>query len=668
MKRAAVLALAACGSTPHPAPAPADRVLSYTVVTVGRPSGSGEIRIGADGTRREHFTYNDRGRGPEITTTLRVDASGAIVAMHATGHAYLKAPVDESLVPREGVLEWTSSIDHGSAPIGSGLYVASDGPFDGAGLLANALAHAPGKRMHLLPAGEAWIEDDRTVEVDIAGSPHTLHQVAIAGLNFSPLLVWLDEHGEYFGEVSAWMSTIRAGAEAAIPALVKRDNAWRADRDAKLAEKSAHPPPEQGLAFVHANVFDSETKTVRHDATVVVVGDAITAIGDAKTPVPQGARVIDATGKTLLPGLWDMHTHIGPGDGAMDLAAGVTVVRDLGNDITDLMEREARFRGGLELGPRVVRAGLIDGPGPFAAPTGVLVETPEQALAAVRRYHDLAYVQIKIYSSVKPSLVPVIAQLAHQFGMRVSGHIPFGMNAADAVEAGYDEIQHANFLFLRFLAKPTDDTRTPLRFTLVAQKAASLDLDSPEVTAFLDLLVAHHTVLDPTLGAFDHEFVSDPGDLDPVLAPYADQLPASVVRSGRSGSLPAEKGQRAIYRASFEALGKLIKRAWDKKITIVAGTDGVAGLPLSRELELYVHFGIPAPEVLALATLGAARVMHLDKESGSIAPGKRADLVLVDGDPTQDIAQIRNTRVVVCRGVAYDPAELWQASGMRPRP
>jgi len=239
------------------------------------------------------------------------------------------------------------------------------------------------------------------------------------------------------------------------------------------------------------------------------------------------------------------------------------------------------------------------------------------------------------------------------------------MNAADAVEAGYDEIQHANFLFLRFLAKPTDDTRTPLRFTLVAQQGASLDLDGPEVTKFLDLLVAHHTVLDPTLATFEHEFVSDPGELDPILEAYEQRLPASVVRSGRSGSLPAEAGQRATYRASFEAMGKLVKHAWDRGITIVAGTDNIVGMTLLRELLLYRKLGIPAPDILALVTIGAARVMHLDKDRGSITPGKRADVILVDGDPTRYITKLFDTRLVVCRGVVYDPAELWKASGLR---
>jgi hypothetical protein len=341
-------------------------------------------------------------------------------------------------------------------------------------------------------------------------------------------------------------------------------------------------------------------------------------------------------------------------------------VRDLGNDINDLGARMKRFDEGTELGPRLLRAGLIDGPGKLAAPTGVLAATSDEALAAVKKYADLGYVQIKMYSSLDPKLVPIIAKAAHDRGLRVSGHIPNGMRASEAVEAGYDEIQHVNFLFLQFLVRDGDDTRTPLRFTRVAEGAAALDLDGKDVQAFLDLLVAHKTVLDPTLATFEGMFISDPGELDPGYVPWAGRLPAQVERGAHGGGLDAPGPKRATFRASYAKLLDLIARAWKRGVPIVAGTDASPSpLYLSRELELYVQAGIPANEVLALDTLGAARVMHVDEDRGSIAVGKQADLVLVDGDPTRDISTVRKADVVVCRGVVYDPPELFRASGMR---
>ena len=656
-----LLVLAGCGAAQHGNAGV--RELRYTIITVDRPSGAAELSI--DGSRwRDHFTFNDRGRGPDITAKSTLDEQGFPRTMHVTGHAYHKQPVDETLAASGA---WRSTSEHGEAAPGSGFYVSQQDGIANAAQLVRACLRAPGRRIRLLPAGEAWIEDDRVVPIAIGGATRQLREVAIAGLGFAPQLVWLDEHEDLFGTASAWTSIVPVGAEAAIPAMIAADNAWLAARDARLAAQLAQPPPAGGLAITHAAVFDPDAKALVPDRTVVIVGERITAVGGNDTAIPQGAKVIDAHGRTLLPGLWDMHVHLGAGDGLLYLASGITTVRDLGNDIADLGARVARYDTGTEIGPHVIRAGLIDGPGKLAAPTGVLVKSDDEARAAVTRYADLGYVQIKLYSSLEPRLVPVIAKATHDRGLRLSGHIPNGMRASDAVMAGYDEIQHANFLFLRFVAEPGDDTRGPLRFSRVAERAADLDLGGLEVTRFLDLLVARRTVLDPTLVAFHGLFTSEPGELDPVLVPYEDRLPAQVVRTRKAGGIAAPDGQRTQFRASYAAMLRLIKLAWDRGIPIVAGTDNLAGLSLSHELELYVAAGIPASEVLSLATIGAARVMGQDRATGSIAVGKRADLVLVDGDPTADIAALRRTDAVVCRGIVYDPAELFAAAGMRPR-
>jgi len=642
-----LFALAACGST---------QTLKYSIVTAGRPSGSGELRIEDSGERHAHYTFNDRGRGPDITSVARFDEHGALVYLRATGHAYEKQPVDEKLDVEGNELVWISTGEHGRAPLG-GFYV----PLNDQLAWFTPFVRALRSDVTLLPAGTAHIESDQTYTID---GVH-LHQVAIDGFGFAPFLTWFDDDGEMFAQVSSWFSTIRAGHEAMIDTLVAKDNAWLAARAAKLAQTLAHRPPAAGLAITHANVFDAEQKTIVKDQTVVIVGDKIVSIGG---DVPAGAQVIDAHGRTLMPGLWDMHVHLADGDGLLDLAFGVTTVRDMGNTIDELGARIARFDAGTELGPHVLRAGFVDGPGPLAAPVGILISNADEAKAAVARYADLGYPQLKIYSSIAPDLVPILADAAHARGMRVSGHIPNKMRASDAIAAGYDEIQHANFLMLQFLAGPDDDTRTPLRFTRVAEKGASLDLDSQPVQDFLDLLVAHHTVIDPTLSTFEGLFISDPGEIDPGLLPYIGRLPAQIERGTRGGGLDAPGDQRATFRKSYATMVELVMRAWKKGVTVVAGTDAGAGMYLSRELELYVAGGMPAPDALAIATIGSARVMKLDATTGSIAPGKLADVVLVDGDPTQDISIVRNPDVVICRGVVYDPRELLAAVGMKPHP
>src|SRR6266436_7870307 len=243
------------------------------------------------------------------------------------------------------------------------------------------------------------------------------------------------------------------------------------------------------------------------DQTVVIEGERIVQAGAAASiQPPKDAERIDGRGKTLLPGLFDMHVHAQPLDGLLNIASGVTSVRDMGNSIDDLQRLEKQWQSGAAIGPRVWKSGFIDGHGPFQAPTGLYADTAEEAQAAVNKYADLGYIQIKVYSSLKPELVPVIVKAAHARKLRVSGHVPNGMIASEFVTDGADEVQHINFIFLNFLAPFVKDTRTPERFTAVGANAAKLDLQSQPVSDFIQLLLQRHTTVDVTLVAFEGMF------------------------------------------------------------------------------------------------------------------------------------------------------------------
>ena len=300
------------------------------------------------------------------------------------------------------------------------------------------------------------------------------------------------------------------------------------------------------------------------------------------------------------------------------------------------------------------------------APTGIFVDTPEQALAAVNKYADLGYIQIKLYSSLKPALVPGIAQAAHARGLRVSGHVPNGMIASQFVQDGADEIQHINFIFLNFLSGQVKDTRTPERFTAVGANAAKLDLQSKEVNDFIALLQKHHTTVDVTLGAFEGMFTGRPGKISPDLAPVLDRLPAQVQRSAYTGGLPVTPQNDQLYKDSYAAMLKMTKRLYDAAIPILAGTDSTAGIMLHRELELEVRAGIPPAKSLQIATWNAARLLKQDKDLGSIAAGKRADLLLVNGNPVENISDIRRCQLVMKDGVVYKSADVYRAVGIAP--
>ncbi len=641
--------------------------IHYGLLFGGNRAGSAASRVEEDGTLAYTFEFNDRGRGPSTTSHYRLDAHGLPVFVETTGNDYLKSPVHETFTWKDGRASWKSSAEHGDRQVREpAFFLSLNGPPQELMLLAKALLAAPDHRLPLLPTGEARIEEVTSQPVQVAGHTQTVHLYSISGLGFTPAYLWLDDDRELFASVDGWSALFREGWVDVMPQLLNTQDATEKARYRDLAAKLAHHPQGGGLAIRHARLFDPETRTVQPDTTVIVSGNHIQAVGkDGEVTVPSGVEVIDAQGKTLLPGLWDMHVHLSEEQGLFNLACGVTTVRDMANDVDQLLDMRKRWDSGEGIGPRVLMAGFMDGPGPYAGPTKVLVSTEKEALDWVDRYAKLGYVQIKLYSSLDPKLVPPIAKRTHELGLRLSGHIPNGMNAEQAVREGYDEIQHVNFLELNFL-DPKIDTRTPARFIEVAKHAAELDLSSPRVRSFIALLKEHHTVSDPTLGAFEGMFIGEPGKVDPSLAEVVDRLPPQVQRSLYGGGLNPPDDQKQRYRDSFRAMENLVKTLHDAGITIVAGTDGQAGFNLHRELELYVDAGLPAPEVLRIATLGAARVMRRDQDLGSIAPGKLADMVLVDGDPMSRISDVRRVVLTVKDGTTYDPSAIWTTLGVKP--
>jgi imidazolonepropionase-like amidohydrolase len=507
-----------------------------------------------------------------------------------------------------------------------------------------------------LPAGEASIRRVGELNVSAAGKSQHITCYEISGLGFTPSPLWLDDRHELFASASSWSSVIADGWDSVVPQLLEAQDKWRDEAVSAAAARLTHTPAGGGIVITNARLFDPVTMTTTPGTTIVIRGNRIESVGIG-IAAPDGFERIDAQGRTVIPGLWDMHTHNSADDGMLDIANGVTSVRDMANDTDFLIDLRKKWDSGAAIGPRVIMAGIIDGPGKFAGPTKVLVDTEDQARAAVENYAKLGYEQIKLYSSVKPELVPVITASAHAHGLRVSGHIPAFMRAEEAVRAGYDEIQHTNFLFLNFWPDVAD-TRTPVRFTAVAERAAMLDLKSVPVQAFLDLLREKKTVIDPTVSIFEGMFTSRRGTMSPGYASIAERLPPQVRRGFLTGGLPVPEGMDQRYRDSFRNVLAMVKALYDNHIPIVAGTDAMAGFSLHRELELYVQAGIPPAEVLRIATLGAASVMKHDDVLGSLSPGKLADLDIIDGDPTVNISDVRRVVTVIKDGRVFDARRL----------
>jgi imidazolonepropionase-like amidohydrolase len=640
----------------------------YTVLMAGRPCGTQIVQKRAEGEWQVTFEVNDRGRGQHLTKRVTLDAAGVPTRIDTGGHDYLKNSVQERFSIDHQKAEWKSTAEKGTKTLSAAAFYVS---FDGApieyGWLARALLATPTKSLALLPDGEARIEQAETMTLPPAkGGPRTVTEYEITGLDFAPNPLWLDQDGGFFAAGSEWMMTIRADSEAAASLLLAAQARRTGERQRALARTLAHKP-KGALVLTHARLFDPETLQSTAGTTIVILGTRIAQVGpDGIVAIPPGAEVVDAAGKTVLPGLWDMHVHFDPdSDSLLHLAAGVTTVRDLANDMDRVLEMRRRIDGGTAIGPRVILAGILDGPGLYAGPTKVLVDSPEAVIQAIERYKTKGYEQIKVYSSIKPELVPTIIEHAHKRGMRVSGHVPAFMSAGQVVQLGFDELQHMNFLFLNFMTDSVKDTRGPARFMAIPEHISEVDLRSDRVQRFIGELKAHKTVIDPTLAIFETFYTDRFGQIAQGMAAVADRLPPTVRRRFLSGGLPVPKGMDERYRQAFQAMLAMLGELHRAGITLVAGTDYVAGFALHRELELYVQAGLPAPEVLRMATLGAAAVMKRDNTLGSVAPGKLADLVVVDGDPSTRISDVRRTALVIKDGVVYESAALYRALGVR---
>jgi len=663
---ALALSLSAAAAIAAPAaPTPSSAEIRYTILLAGNHAGQAVTTPVSDHEWRFTYSINDRGRGSSTSSHAVMDEKGVPLLIETTGVDYFKNPVDERFERTGMKATWRNASEHGERTLtGPAFFLTLNRLPQETVLLARALLRSPDHHIDLLPDGRGAIEDLGALTVKAGAQTETIHCYALSGSGFEPDLLWLDSRNQWFASYSGWESIVREGWEGVLPEIGKVEDARKAERAKAQAQRLVRHP-QGALVFVHARLLDPSRGLVRPGTTVVISGDRITAVGDdGQVVVPAGAEVVDARGKTLMPGLWDMHVHLGAIQGLFHLAAGVTTVRDMANDTDFLLDFRRRIDAGEAIGPRILLAGFIDGPGPYAGPSKVLVATKEEALKAVDRYKELGYEQVKLYSSLDPALVPPIIERAHHLGMRVSGHIPNGMTAEQAVREGFDEIQHVNFLFLNFLSG--FDTRTPKRFTELGAHAAELDLGSDKVKAFLALLKEKGTVSDPTVNAFEGMLIGRDGQLDPGLAPIADRLPPQVRRELFGGGLPVPPGMDQRYRDSFRALLAMVKALHDTGIPIVAGTDSMAGFGLHRELELYGQAGIPNLDILRAATSVPAHVMKRDKDFGSIETGKMADVILVDGQPDQKISDIRRVVLTVKGGVVYDPKALYSEVGVKP--
>ncbi len=663
----AVLALSAgCGreqAAEPPVPSVGD-TSEFEWVAQGKEAGRSTVVRTGDGRIAVNSFVHWNNREYSVESELQLSPDGMPVAQRITGISAFQAPIDEAFRYEDGVASWSTAGERGSVRTNNpGFYVATEY----AALVLTPLVQAALRNLDgeiaLLPSGTARVEKLTSAQVDTPDGPQVLDLYAIFGLDFTPVYGWFDEHRELAVlDFAGWMSMIPKGWSHETLATL---SALQTEQDVAMIERIAGELAyalDGPLVFDAVDVVDVEQGRLREDHYVMIEDGRITAISGAQIDVP-GARHIDGAGKSLIPGLWDMHGHFDLSAGVLNIAGGITSVRDVGSVHEQIMEMTARFDSGEVIGPNTYRAGFIDMVSPYAA--GDAVETLEEALERIDFYADNGYLQIKLYSSIDPDWVDDIAARTHARGMRLSGHIPAFMSAEQAVRAGYDEIQHINMVFLNFLVGDREDTRKQLRFTLYGDRAGRLDLDGAEVRDFITLLRENDVAVDPTAAIFMEQLTHHAGEPNPTFAPVIDHLPPIVARGYYKTDM--DMGDKVEeWAASAVNQAAMIRKLHENGVQILPGSDNVAAFTIHRELELYAEAGIPNVEVLRLASLDAARIVGVERETGSIRVGKASDLVLVDGNPLEDMSAIRRATLVIKGRTAYKPDELYEAVGVTP--
>jgi imidazolonepropionase-like amidohydrolase len=616
---------------------------SYVVLNHGRPAGEMLVITTGD-TLLVKYHHVDRQRGPRSET--RYVVRNGVVMQGESWSLPLRgpeptprpAPGDRFEIVRDS-FTWRSRDSVRSAPRTSSTYYRLRGaPYDQL-LLTQFLLKQPNRTAQILPSGTATLQIVADTVVRTRTGRTRARLAMIEGTRGIPSGVWIDDRNEMIAGEAAWFIAVRRGSEELLPALRALEFRYRNGQGEALGKRLA-PAPAKSIAIVNGDVFDADRGVMLPRHTVIVRGDRVVSVGpSAAAQVPSDATVIDAAGKTVMPGLWDMHSHVFLTSqltrSVSDLAGGITTIRDMASDLDMAVSLRDRSDAGILAAPRVILGGFIEGPGLWAGPSEAIATTEAEARAWVKRYADNGFKQIKLYNLVQQDLIPAIADETHKRGMRLSGHIPRGLSVPAAIRLGFDEINHAAFLFSTF---HQDSLYIPTMraYSTVSQIVApNTNVDGPEVTAMIDLFKEKGTVIDGTW-----------------------QLWMSS-RNATAAAVGIPTAADSVAQRLDAAYLRMLKRLFDAGVPLVPGTDGSS---FNGELELYERAGIPPAEVLRIATIVSAKAMGDDKTHGSIAPGKVADIIIVDGRPAERVADLRKVERVMRAGRLYDVRALQAAT------
>jgi hypothetical protein len=622
---------------------------------------------------RASFNLTDLGTHIPLTASLRMGPDYTPEEFEVHGMTSGDSRIDLSMTFQGQSAHLTQGVRLGDESLsGSFFPIGSYAPISiQMALFSYWTRHKAQGPIQRLPKGTITFERRGSDTIVVDGKVLQLRRFSIRGVVFGNEWVWADDAGQVIAVVTVcpWLDHIQAlreGYESALPIITRaamRDSL--ADLEALKGRIPAHQFSK--LAISGATVVDGLGGPPLADATVIIDHNRIVAVGPrSQIEIPHGAHTIDARGQTMLPGLWDTHSHFDQVEwGPAYLAGGITTVRDCGNDFERITAERDLIASGRGIGPRILMAGFIDGDGPDSMST-YRAGSPQKAIALIKRYKATGFVQIKVYSSVQPSILNIIAAEAHRLGMTVTGHVPDGMNAFQGVEAGMDQINHVEFLPAVMQTKNSDQpsNSTPDDARVAASlPALAVDLGSPEALRAIQFFKDHGTVIEPTLGVYEFVFKAygTPAAFEPGAAKVPPEMNAWIESMGVSAT---GVDRLAPVFAKYLAIVGALHHAG---VPIMAGTDPtIPGHSLHRELELLVKAGFTPMEAIQAATLVPARVLKLDRVAGTIERGKRADLILTEANPLQNISNIRTVRTVISNGTVYRSDDLWKSVGFQP--
>jgi imidazolonepropionase-like amidohydrolase len=439
-----------------------------------------------------------------------------------------------------------------------------------------------------------------------------------------------------------------------------------------------HKPAPALIVIAHTTVINPGTSSVQTNRTIVITGDHITSVSDtAKFQSPKIARVIDATGQYLIPGLWDMHVHSAFGDwfpGGRDIilplfiANGVTGVRDMGGDAPVLLEWRKEIADGQTIGPRMIISGpMLDGylpNGKLRFPSSIAITTPASAVVAVDSLKAQGVDFIKVQSVISHDAYLAAAAEAHKQGLPIVGHVPDKVRIEEVVEAGQKSIEHLMGIFegcsteedkfikgegnLKLLLTTQDQQRCDTLTKLLAQNQTWQvpTLAWQRGGTFLDQRDLKHQPLDKYVPVYWR---------DVTWRRFSDEMMPDLLRD-----------PLALRREYFARNLQMVGALHHAGVPFMAGTDAAPGVyimpgfSLHDELANFVEAGFTPMESLQTATSNPAKFLGMEASFGSVETGKIADLVLLSANPLDDIRNTQKINVVIAHGRLFDRAALDQ--------